>query len=60
MTFEEWFKQKFGRFPSDSEHDLNLQECFSAGMFSMSHKLTKKFGNNINYETRLNAINTNI
>ena len=46
MTFEEWFKEKFGRFPSDSEHDLILRECFMAGRFY------NNYGGHTNYETR--------
>lgn len=58
MNFEEWFKEKFGRLPSESEHDFNFRECFMAGRFS--EKLSRYYGNNTNYETRLNAINKNI
>lgn len=48
MTFEEWFKEKFGRLPSDSERDSLLRECFMAGRFYTD----KVYGNHTNYETR--------
>lgn len=47
MNFENWFKTKFGRLPSDSEFDKLLKQCFEAGV-----KSEINYGGKYNYETR--------